>query len=278
VLLGSLAAGACLVFPDSSHPRAVAGLVERESVALLPAAPVFFELCARTRGIAPRAFASVRACISVGSALGEEAHCVFTATFGAPLWQSYGASETGPVCLNTGGEVSDGVLALGRPCAGVEVSLLDDAGLAVAPGEVGEIAVRSPAVALGYAGEHDGASRIADGCFYSGDLGRRDGEMLYFAGRRKLLIATAGRKVDPLEVERVLRAHPDVADAAVVAEPVSGSQDVVKAIVVARRPLDPGALTAFCAASLAPYKVPRRFEFRAALPRDPLGKLARARL
>jgi long-chain acyl-CoA synthetase len=278
VLLASLDAGACVVFPDSSHPRAVAALAEREQVALLATAPVFFDLCARTRGVAPDAFRRVRACISVGSALGVEVHRAFTSTFGAPLWQSYGASEAGPVCLNTGGEAEDGVLALGRPCPGVEVSLQDDAGRTLSEAETGEIVVRSPGVALGYAGVPDGASRIAGGRFFSGDLGRREGGLVFFAGRRKLLIATAGRKVDPLEVERVLLRHPDVVDAAVVAEPVSDSQDVVKAIVVARRPLDATALIGFCAQSLAPYKLPRRVEFRASLPRDALGKLARHRL
>ena len=84
-------------------------------------------------------------------------------------------------------------------------------------------------------------------------------------------------KVDPLEVERVLLRHPDVADAAVVAHDEAG-HEVVKAVVVGRRRTSAASLMAFCAGSLSGYKVPRMVEFRSSLPRCALGKLMRDRL
>jgi acyl-CoA synthetase (AMP-forming)/AMP-acid ligase II len=137
--------------------------------------------------------------------------------------------------------------------------------------------VRSPAVAVGYQGEGDGASRIEAGRFVSGDLGVRRGAEVWFAGRAKLLIATAGRKVDPIEVERVLLAHPAVRDAAVLPHR-EGDREIVAALVVADPGVQAAELIDFCAVSLSPYKVPRLIGFRDALPRNAAGKLERGRL
>jgi acyl-CoA synthetase (AMP-forming)/AMP-acid ligase II len=91
------------------------------------------------------------------------------------------------------------------------------------------------------------------------------------------VIATAGRKVSPEEVESVLRSHPGVGDAAVVARR-SGEFERVVALVVARRELAASELLGFCAERLAAWKVPAQVEFRAALPRGASGKLLRERI
>jgi long-chain acyl-CoA synthetase len=275
--LGAVVAGACLVFPSATHPRSVARDCADEGVALLPAPPVFLDRLTRHRSAAWAPLSGLRAAISVGSALPVEVHGAFEEAFGVPLWQSYGASEAGSVCLNRSGARRDGAVALGAPCPGVDVSVCDAAGSPLPDGEVGELVARSDAVGLGYAGPHDGASRIQGDRFFTGDLGERRDGVFWFRGRSKLLIATSGRKVDPLEVEAVLRRHPDVADAAVLAQR-AGARDVVKALVVARREVSTQALVVHCARELADYKVPRLIEFRAALPRNALGKLARERL
>jgi acyl-CoA synthetase (AMP-forming)/AMP-acid ligase II len=91
------------------------------------------------------------------------------------------------------------------------------------------------------------------------------------------VIATAGRKVSPEEVESVLRSHPGVGDAVVVARR-SGEFERVVALVVARRELAASELLGFCAERLAAWKVPAQVEFRAALPRGASGKLLRERI
>jgi acyl-coenzyme A synthetase/AMP-(fatty) acid ligase len=275
--IGGLLAGAPLVFAGAAHPRAVSRACADAGVALLPAPPVFLDRLARHHGPRQAPLAGLRAAISVGSALGAEVHDAFGAAFGVPVWQSYGASEAGAMCLNRAGLREGRVLALGPPCPGVELSVCDDAGAPLPDGRVGELVARSAAVALGYAGPHDGASRLAEGRFFTGDLGERRDGVFWFRGRRKLLIAVSGRKVDPFEVEAVLCRHPDVAEAAVVAER-AGSREIVKALVVARREVAAEALVVHCAAELAAYKVPRAIEFRASLPRSAAGKLVRERL
>jgi len=282
VLLATLAAGGAIILPGTAHPRAVAAMARREEARLLPAAPVFFDLLARSAGADERAaLGGLRAAVSVGTALPRRVHTAFCSTFGVPLYQSYGTSESGPVALNKDGVPDGDFVALGAPCPGVTVTLEDDSGHEVSDGVTGEIVIESAAVGLGYetgTDERAGGSRFEGRRFRTGDLATRDGGVLRFRGRIKVLIAAAGHKVDPAEVEQVLLAHPDVADAAVVPHAAGDGREEVKALIVARRTVAPLELTDFCARSLAPYKVPRIIEFRNSLPRNAMGKLQREAL
>ncbi len=266
-----------LAFPRTHHPRSVARCAEPSGTTIFPGAPAFLDMM--TRMVEPEGLAkSVRICLSVGTALSTRIHRDFTQHFGVPLWQSYGASEAGPVCLNRDGGVFGDLMDLGAVCDGVVVRIVDKDGVDLPDGEEGELIIESPAVGMRYEGNHDGASRILPGFFHSGDLGIREGGRLRFSGRRKLLISVAGNKVDPLEVEEVLRLHPDVEDVAVVAALGEDAREWVKALVVPRKQMSALNLMDFCSQKLAAYKVPRLIEFRSELPRNSMGKLQRDKL
>ena len=276
-LLTDGAAAIALAFPRTQHPRAVARRAREAAVTVFPGAPAFLDMLARS--VAPDDMPdNLRLCISVGTALSARIHDAFTSRFGVPLWQSYGASEAGPVCLNKLGTATGDLVDLGTVCEGVTVRIVGDDGAEVPDGVTGEMVIETPAVGLCYEGGTDGASRIGAGVFHTGDLGVRDGGNLRFAGRRKLLIAAAGNKIDPLEVEEALLAHPAVADVAVVAHRTEDAREMVKALVVRRGDVDAVALMDFCAGRLAAFKVPRIVEFRDSLPRNVMGKLQRAEL
>jgi acyl-CoA synthetase (AMP-forming)/AMP-acid ligase II len=275
-LVASVRLGAGLVFAPNSHPRTVVRACAEQGVTVLPGPPMVFDLLAQHQSEDRAALAGVSARSGAGG-LSLETHRAFTDAFQIPLWQFYGASEAGTVCVNCSGASHGGRMALGPADEDVEVRVCDERGAELPDGEVGELVVRSPRVALGYAGASEGGSRIEDGCFFTGDLGERIDGLFYFSGRSKLLIDVAGHKVDVFEVEEVLRRHPSVEDAAVVAH-ASASRDVVKAIVVVREPVGVEALTDFCSRELAPYQVPRLVEFCSELPRNELGKLQRERL
>ena len=137
----------------------------------------------------------------------------------------------------------------------------------------GEILVLGPTVAPGAADE--------DGWLHTGDLGRIDEEgFLYVTDRLGDLIVTGGENVIPAEVEEVLLRHDDVVDAAAVGRPDEEWQEAVVAVVVARdgSKLNADALRRHCAADLANFKVPKRFEFVSELPRTASGKLIRRAL
>jgi long-chain acyl-CoA synthetase len=154
--------------------------------------------------------------------------------------------------------------SVGKAMPGVEVRIVDPAtGDDVAEGETGEFWVRAPYTATG-------------GWVRSGDLVRRDSEgYLYAAGRLSDLINRGGEKIDPLEVEGVLRSHPAIDDAAVFGVADAEMGERIGAAIVARGSLDESAIRVWCRERLASYKVPERVAFVDAIPLTELGKVSR---
>ncbi|GAA0945426.1 AMP-binding protein [Nonomuraea longicatena] len=159
----------------------------------------------------------------------------------------------------------------GRPSPFTQVRILDPDGAEVPQGEVGEICARGKSLFSGYFARPDlNASKSLYGWHHTGDLGRREPDgTITFVGPRLRLIKSGNENVYPAEVERVLKTHPAVADAAVIGVPDRRWRQAVKAIVALR----PGAtatsadLTAHAGAHLAGYKRPRHVEFADAIPR-----------
>ena len=180
---------------------------------------------------------------------------------GATVIQVYGMTETtSQVTLLETADAKRKAGSAGTALLGAELRI-----------ESGEIMVRGAVVAPGAAGE--------DGWLRTGDLGAIDSEgYLWVDGRKDDLIVTGGENVMPERVEDVIKAHPDVVDAAVVGRPDPEWQEAVTAIVVLR----PGAgedaesLRAHCARELAGYEVPKSFVFVPDLPRTASGKLMRS--
>jgi o-succinylbenzoate---CoA ligase len=182
---------------------------------------------------------------------------------GATVVQTYGLTETcSQVTTLAPADARRKLGSAGRPLLTTHLRIQD-----------GEILVQGPTVAPGRAD--------ADGWLHTGDLGRIDEEgFLYVEDRMDDLIVTGGENVVPAEVEKVLLRHPEVADAAVVGREDPEWQQAVTAIVVLRdgSEASPDELRRHCAESLAGYKVPKRVELAAALPRTPSGKLMRRAL
>ena len=182
---------------------------------------------------------------------------------GATVVQTYGLTETcSQVTTLAPADARRKLGSAGRPLLSAHLRIQD-----------GEILVQGPTVAPGRAD--------ADGWLHTGDLGRIDEEgFLYVEDRMDDLIVTGGENVVPAEVEKVLLRHPEVADAAVVGREDPEWQQAVTAIVVLRNgsEVSPDELRRHCAESLAGYKVPKRVELAAALPRTPSGKLMRRAL
>jgi len=171
----------------------------------------------------------------------------------------------------------------GQPAVDVDVRLIDEAGAEVAPGEVGEVAVRGPIVHSGYrnAPELNAQVRLADGFVRTRDLGRFDERgFLHLVDRTSDMIITGGYNVYPREVEDVLLGHPAVAECAVVAAPDAKWVEAVAAFVVLRAAahVTDAELQDFVRARLAAYKVPRRIERCEMLPKSAVGKVLRRAL
>jgi acyl-CoA synthetase (AMP-forming)/AMP-acid ligase II len=140
--------------------------------------------------------------------------------------------------------------------------------------------VSGEAVAARYAGEPPADGHFVDGGFLTGDFGRFDSDgRLVLTGRVSLFINVAGRKVQPEEVEQVLRAMPAIADVRVLGAPDRArGQQIVACVVPAGARKDVLAIRQFCAARLAPYKLPRQIVWLDGIPLTDRGKTDRVRL
>lgn len=177
--------------------------------------------------------------------------------------------------------------SMGLPYPGREVAVVDQSGSPVAPGSVGEIAVRpgDPTQMLGYwNNEAATEERFRNGWIMTGDLARANADgYLYFEGRRDDMINSAGYRIGPVEVEETLLEHPAVAEAAVIGSPDSLRGEIVKALVVpeAGHLADENLITdlkALVKERLAAYKYPRAIEFVTDLPKTTTGKINRSLL
>jgi long-chain acyl-CoA synthetase len=195
------------------------------------------------------------------------------------LSNCYGATETAsPATIMPAHLTREHLDSVGLPLACAEVAVMDEQGVELPRGEVGELWLKGPMVVKGYwSNAHATAENFISGFWRSGDIGSMDVEgFVRVLDRRKDMLNRGGYKIFSVEVENVLCQHPDVLEAAVVARscPVLGER--VHVFVSARegRTLQAEALRAFCAERLSDYKVPESYSMGSEpLPRNANGKL-----
>ena len=170
----------------------------------------------------------------------------------------------------------------GKPFPGNQVKIIDGDGQTLAPGDVGEICIRSVSVMNGYHGKPEATAKaVVDGWYLTGDAGYLDADgYLYIHDRVKDMIVSGGENIYPAEVENALHEHPAVADCAVIGVPDDKWGEAVKAIVVpaAGASPDPAEIIAWARQRIAAYKAPKSVDFIDALPRNPSGKVLRREL
>jgi long-chain acyl-CoA synthetase len=202
--------------------------------------------------------------------------------------QMYGMTETcGTICVlppedhDPAGNVR--MLSAGRPLDGVSLVIRDAEGRDLPSGEVGEVCVRARSVMQGYwrRPEADEGTMRPGGWLHTGDAGFLDEDgYLFIRDRVKDMIVSGGENIYPAEVERVLQAHPDVAEVVAIGVPSRLWGEEVKALIVPAQADHAGSddIIAFARQSLAGYKLPKSVEFLQDLPRGPTGKILRREL
>jgi fatty-acyl-CoA synthase len=276
--------GGCCVLAGEFRPQAFLDYVERLGVTTTAVVPTMLH---RVLALGPAVLAahdtrSLRLIMSGGAPLPGPLALRTMDQFGDVLFNFYGATETGLVTLAKPADLRAAPGTIGKPLPGNEIRLLDDAGREVPPGDVGELYVRNRLLLAGYHGNPEATrASMRDGFFSVGDLARRTPDGRYFIeGRKRDMIISGGVNVYPAEVEAVLEAHADIAEAAVVGVDDAEWGERVRAFVV-RRPsshLDEAAVTAWCRQKLAGPKLPRDVVFVDALPRNPTGKVLKREL
>ncbi|WP_165492062.1 AMP-binding protein [Egibacter rhizosphaerae] len=277
-----LRCGATVRLVDRFVAEETLELVSRERISVLLGAPPMFAawLAVTRRGKVERPdLGAVRVAASGGAPLAPRVLEGFQERFGVALWEGYGLTETSPVLTTTAMGDAPRAGSVGPPVPGVELRLVHDGGRPVASGDPGEVLARGPNVFEGYWRDEEQTADAftADGWFRTGDLGFVDDGWLHLVDRKSDLIIVSGFNVYPREVEEVLAAHPDVAQAGVVGVPDERTGEVVRAVVVPRQGTHPSpeALVEHCRRFLARFKCPVAVDIVEELPILQTGKVAR---
>ena len=269
-----LGLGATCVLERTSEPAALLRRMHEADVEVLATVPAVLR---RLLDAGPPP-SSLRAVLLSGSPLPGAVATRALEVYG-DVYNLYGSTEAGWISVAGPEDLRAAPGCAGRPVPGVALSLLDADGRAVAPGEVGRIAVGTGLAV----GAYTDGSRPSDdaGLLVTGDLGRLDADgRLFVVGRADDMVVSGGENVYPSEVEELLAARPDVAEVAVVGVPDEDFGQRLRAVVV---PAPGATLSAddvrdHVRLELARHKVPRDVLFVDALPRNPAGKVIRSDL
>jgi acyl-CoA synthetase (AMP-forming)/AMP-acid ligase II len=278
MLLCCVALGVPFILLESFEADAVLDAVERHRCTWYLGFPAHYAALLDHQCARPRDLTSLRICLSGADACPVQLQEQVSAELGVPLFNVWGATEVV-------GSLTYGLQpwSVVRIVAGAEIRLIDDDGVEVSRGEVGELLIRGPNVFAGYWNDAEAtADGLKDGWYHTGDLMRRgDGDELWFVSRKKDIIIRGGTNISPIEIERVLTAHPAVEDAAVVGVPddVLG-QRVFGFVKIANvtNPTIVAEILAFAAKQLAAYKVPEGLAVVDDFPRNALSKVDRKAL
>lgn len=194
---------------------------------------------------------------------------------------NYGLSESiGPGCVHLGVENIHKVGAIGIPGYNWEVKIIDESGIEVTKGQVGELAVKGPGVMKCYYNDVEATAAVLKGDWlFTGDMARMDEDgFVYLVDRKKDVIISGGENIYPVQIEDFLRAHAAIKDVAVIGLPDKRQGEIAAAIIE----LKPGCqcteeeIEAFCA-PMPRYKRPKKVIFDT-VPRNPTGKIEKPRL
>jgi acyl-CoA synthetase (AMP-forming)/AMP-acid ligase II/outer membrane lipoprotein-sorting protein len=277
-LLAPIYAGSSVhLCPGMNLPAMMRQLCE-DGITIFPGTPSIYEMLSQAAEPGAQ-LPTLRAAYSAGSPLPRAVFDAFEDRFQVRIGQLYGATEVGSVTYNDPRASDFDPASVGGPMDQVQIRIapLDDPSGELKAGEEGQVCIRAASMLSCYLGRE--SSPLHDGFFLTADLGRLDAKgNLTITGRQKLLIDVGGLKVNPIEVEEVLMRHPDVRACVIVPVRQSHTLFRLKAVITPRfpeRPPSVEALRDFARRSLAPYKVPRLYEFRASLPRTATGKILR---
>ena len=279
VLLPTLVGGSMVLIKSLHLPKSILQEILLHRATILPAIPQFFRTLA---GASLPADFPLRLCISGGAPLPGEVLREFNARLTIPLIEGYGLSEASPVVSMNPLRGPWKAGSIGRPVPDVEVTVQDDAGRTLPPGQTGEICVRGGNVMKGYWNRPEETARaLRDGWLLTGDIGHHDTDgFFYITDRKKDMLLVNGINVYPREIEEILYQFPGVKEAAVIGVPDARRGEHPLAFVAASEgaTLDEQNILHFVREKLADYKVPRQIVFLAALPRNATGKVLKTAL
>ncbi|CAG9210716.1 fatty acyl-CoA synthetase [Paraburkholderia sabiae] len=267
------------------NPRDIAGMIkslEGYKITTFPAVNTLYNAMLNHPDFAKLDFSNLLVANAGGMAVQEAVANRWYERTHAPIVEGYGLSETSPCVTCNPTTVTEYSGTIGLPLPSTEVSIRDDDGNELPPGQAGELCIRGPQVMAGYWNRPDETAKVmtADGFFRSGDIATINADgFVKIVDRKKDMILVSGFNVYPNEIEDVVAKHPGVFEVAAVGVPDEHSGEAVKLYIVKKDDAITDAdIFAYCKTQLTGYKRPRTVEFRKELPKSNVGKILRREL
>lgn len=280
-VLNPLWAGATVTILEKFHPKEVLESFLNDEVTVFAGVPTMYVLLleAWKNSIT---FPKLRLAISGGAAMPVEILKQAKDILNLPVVEGYGLTESSPVVSFNPLHGIQKAGSIGIPLAGIECKIVDDNDMELPAGVVGELITIGDNVMLGYFNkEKETAEALKNGWLHTGDLAKKDEDgYLYIVDRKKDLIITGGLNVYPREVEEVIYQYSKVKEAAVVGIEDKLRGEFVKAFIVLKEGEECTSkeILGYLKEHLAGYKLPRKIEFMAALPKNGSGKILKRML
>jgi len=276
-------AGGEIILVPRFNAKQVAKTIQKYKPCFFIGVPTMFVQLSNLPDIHRYDFSSLQG-IFVGAApLTKAIKDDFEKKTGGRMIEGYGLTEAVMGIMANPYQGMHKVGSIGIPFSDVDVKIVNlDNGHDLAPGELGEIVLRSPTVMLGYYKNAEETQKtIVDGWLYTGDIGYVDeGGYFYITDRKKDLIIVGGFNVFPREIDELIYQHSKVKEGITVGLPDSRKGERIKVYIVLKdgETATPEEFIAYFKERLTPYKVPSEVEFRTELPKSMIGKILRRAL
>lgn len=267
-----LYSGSTVIFMEDFIPRDALKIIMKEQVSILFAVPFMYQLFVDTH-TDHLSFDALRICCSAGGFMSRDLSTQAAVLFGQPVVQDYGSTETGTISINRNPQNYPN--SVGRPLRNHKIMILDEKERNPIPLErEGEIWIKGDMVARAYLYPPEiNKTAFLNGAYFTGDLGWMDKNgYLYISGRKSRFINIAGLKVDPREIEDVIKKMPEIREVLITAATGKATQ-MIKAIVVKNQDIDANSIISHCKKCLPYHKIPRIIKFVESLPQNSMGKI-----
>lgn len=258
-------------------------LIKKHSCSIFIGVPTIYRQIIQKTKYKKEDLPSLKHCMSAGEHLSDEMQQAWEQRFGKPIYEAIGMSEVSYyISQNKSAEVKPGAAGFVQP--GHFVELLGENLTPVENMQEGMIAIGEddPGLFVEYWGLPEETRKAKkQGWFFTGDYAKRDSEnYIWFLGRKDDIINSFGYRISPHEIERVIKAHPDVADCVALGEDVGADKTlvVISVILIENADLSEQEIYEYGQAKLAKYKAPKKVYLRKDFPRTKNGKVLRKQL
>ncbi len=283
MLLAPLSDAKCAAVPSFMPPLGTLKTIAAAKCTCLWLVPAMLEFLKRSAAHNPIKIDTVRTIVTGGDRLNTALDQACMELFGHPICEGYGTTECSPVVAANRDEKHRKLGTIGTILPGYEWKVCDSEGKSLPPETPGVLVVRGPSVFHGYyeAPEVTAERLTPDGWYNTGDVVKYDSDgFITVLDRLTDIIIVGGFNVYPQEVERVLNAHPDVTQSAVVSMQHLVNGEIPRAFIVLREGANVTErnIIEYCKGKLANYKIPRKVDFVTELPFSAAGKILRRKL